>query len=192
MNVKLTAIAHDIRSAHNVGSIYRTADGAGFNEIVISGYSPGPDHTGVVKVALGAEQTMTTTRCESLDELLATLGDSHVIALEQHESSVQPSALEIPEGVLRVCLIVGGELTGLPEALVERANTILELPMRGSKESLNVSVAFGIAAYAVADAILIDNEGALRSRADFRTIRPGVLTLGPTIGESRTRSPFLD
>lgn len=189
---ELAAVAHDIRSAHNVGSIYRTADGAGFTRIVLAGITPGAEHSGVAKVALGAETALPTERVEDDNALLAWLEGWHVVCLEQTAESIPPSNIVIPSSTKRICLIAGGELFGLPESIVERADTVVELPMRGEKESLNVSVAFGIAAYAVANATLGSGVDALRSRAAARPVRPGVLTLGPTIGEERTRTPFVD
>ncbi|MCW2949669.1 MAG: methyltransferase, partial [Thermoleophilia bacterium] len=82
-----------------------------------------------------------------------------------------------------VALVVCDELFGAPYELVARADTIVELPMRGMKQSLNVSIAFGIAAYAVADAVAPLEMATLRSRQPHRPVRPGVLTRGRTQGE---------
>jgi 23S rRNA (guanosine2251-2'-O)-methyltransferase len=146
----LIAVAHDIRSLHNVGAIFRTADGAGFDEVILSGFTGGPPDKRITKVALGAEKMLAHRRAQDLDQLLEFLEGSFVVVLEQSEASITPSELKLPPQA-PVALVACGEILGSPERLLKRADAILELPMRGQKESLNVSVAFGIAAYLIAE-----------------------------------------
>ena len=143
----IVVVAHDIRSAHNVGSIFRTADSAGLAEVVLSGFSPGPDHRGVVKSALGAEQSVPWRRFKTLAEALDHLRREGltVAALERTDDAIDPS--DIPAGGFPLALVLGNEVHGVePETLAE-ADMIVGLPQYGVKASLNVSVAFGVAAY---------------------------------------------
>ena len=134
---------------HNVGAIFRAADGAGFDEVILSGYTGGPPDQRISKVALGAEEFLPHKRADDLDHLLELLDGIYVVVLEQAKTSIAPSQLQLPEG--DVALVACGEIHGAPFRLLDRADAILELPMRGGKGSLNVSVAFGVGAYYVAD-----------------------------------------
>lgn len=159
----LIAVAHDLRSLHNVGAIFRTADGAGFDEVVLSGYTGGPPDPRIAKVALGAQESVPHRRVRLLDELFELLTDYFVVVLEQAENSVTPSQLVLPSDK-PVALVVCGEILGAPPSMIKRADAVLELPMHGDKSSLNVSVAFGIAAYALAAKRVAEEDG-LRSRS---------------------------
>lgn len=150
-NSGLIAVAHDLRSMHNVGAIFRAADGAGFDEVIISGYTGAPPDQRITKVALGAEEFLPHRRATSLDELLEMLDQVFVVVMEQDKTAIPSQEIALPDREQQVALVACGEIFGAPPALLDRADAILELPMRGRKESLNVSVAFGIAAYAIAD-----------------------------------------
>lgn len=183
---ELIAVAHNLRSLHNVGAIFRTADGAGFTRVVLSGYTGTPPDPRIAKVALGADETLTWAHAPTDDELLAEFDGVFVVLLEQDAASVSPTDVASVLPVHgSIALIACEELFGAPDWLRERADCILELPMYGQKESLNVSVAFGIAAYAIAQNV--HPHSGLRSRSAPRGVRPGVLTNGPTIGETPLR-----
>ena len=188
---ELVAVAHDLRSLHNVGAIFRTADGAGFDRVLLSGVTGAPPDARIAKVALGAELAVPHDRVDDVDALLQALAGCWVVVLEQHARSQGPSNVELPQtGDARpVALVACGELAGAPAALLERADAVLELPMRGAKESLNVSVAFGIAAYALAERVHGTGDVDLRSRHAGPRVRPGVLTHGVTVGEVPTGRP---
>jgi 23S rRNA (guanosine2251-2'-O)-methyltransferase len=154
-NKQVVLIAHDIRSAHNVGAFFRTADGAGVEKIFLTGYTPLPAskkfmlttaEKQIQKTALGAEKTMLWEKRELLSELLSELKrDGYMLyALEQDDKSVVYD--QYPEAQ-KIALLVGNEVDGVPESLLEQADAILEIPMRGSKNSLNVSVATGVVLY---------------------------------------------
>lgn len=154
-NKQVVLIAHDIRSAHNVGAFFRTADGAGVEKIFLTGYTPVPAskkfmlttaEKQIQKTALGAEKTMPWEKRELLSELLSELKrDGYMLyALEQDDKSVVYD--QYPEAQ-KIALLVGNEVDGVPESLLEQADAILEIPMRGSKNSLNVSVATGVVLY---------------------------------------------
>lgn len=152
----MIAILHNIRSLHNVGSIFRTADAAGLEKLYLCGITPEPaDRFGkirpqVSKVALGAEKTVPWEKARSIAAVIKKLKkEGHkIFAVEQSKSSVPYCKLS---GVLtrqnKAVLVVGNEVRGLPTAILKLADKILEIPMRGKKESLNVSVAFGIVAF---------------------------------------------
>lgn len=167
----LILIIHNVRSAHNVGSLFRTADGAGVGTIYLTGYTPRPAKVGRLvlsaaekelhKTALGAEGVVSWQYQRSLPTLVKKLRQSQVylIALEQSKQSIdyRDLAAELPRGS-RVsqsswALLVGNEVTGLLPRELALADIIIDLPMRGEKESLNVSVAAGIALYHLRDTI---------------------------------------
>lgn len=144
------AILYNIRSAHNVGSIFRTADGAGVSKIYLCGYTPTPNARNVgkdiAKTALGAETFVPWEKYTQATRLIKKLKKEgiHIVALEQTSKSILYTKWR-PKFPL--CLIVGNEITGISKSILKLANTVIQIPMHGKKESLNVSVSFGIAAY---------------------------------------------
>lgn len=152
----LHLILHDIRSAYNVGAIFRTADGAGVAKIYLSGYSPVPANEGklhlsaadkmIAKTALGAEKSVPWKKIEDLENLLAELRKENfkIVALEKNEKAVPIKKFE---KIFPMVLILGNEVEGVDEEILNGCDSVVSLPMRGQKESLNVSVAAGIAMY---------------------------------------------
>lgn len=142
-------ILHNIRSAHNVGSIFRTADGAGVSRIYLTGYTPAPiDRFGRVckeieKTSLGATAFVSWEHVEDVHELITQLHHSHisVIAIEQHEHADDFATMS-NEGDR--AYIFGNEIDGVDLDVCARADRIIYIPMHGKKESLNVSVTAGI------------------------------------------------
>ena len=160
MSAEIIVIAHNIRSTHNVGAIFRTAEGFGVKQIIISGYTPYPampndprlPHIAqklgaqIHKTALGAEMLVPFTYQEILD-LSAIKKDGYVLAgLEQDERSVQLPTYTPPK---KIALLLGEEVNGITQELRNHCDVLLEIPMTGKKESFNVSVAAGIALYAL-------------------------------------------
>ena len=156
--MKMIAILHNIRSLHNVGSIFRTADGAGVSKIYLTGYSPAPtDRFGnkrkqLTKVSLGAEDSVPWEKQNDITKLINNLRAERykIFAVEQHKNSVPYNTPSLSPPILggeKTALIVGNEIRGLSAVVLKQADQIVEIPMRGKKESLNVAVAFGIAAY---------------------------------------------
>lgn len=139
-------ICHNIRSRENIGSIFRTADAFGVTKIYLTGYTPTPPHEKISKTALGAERWVVWEARKSIARLLKELKSKKVkiVALEQAEKSVRIDRLR-PSFPL--VLVLGNEVSGLSSAILRRADAVVEIPMSGKKESLNVAVAFGIAAY---------------------------------------------
>lgn len=151
---ELVVIAHNIRSLHNVGSIFRTSEGAGVNKIFLTGYTGTPPRKEISKVALGSDDVVAWQQFKNISSLITKLKTEgyFVIALEQDARSVNYRNIEIPPRK-NVALIVGNEVLGISKALRDKADVIAEIPMIGSRKSLNVSVAFGIAIYAIAETL---------------------------------------
>lgn len=147
-------VLHNIRSAHNVGAIFRTADAAGIEKIYLSGYTPAPiDRFGrlrgdIAKTALGAEQTVPWEQIARVRALALRLKKEGyaIIAVDQDARAVDYKAFR-PSG--KIALVMGNEVRGISKALRDASDAIIEIPMRGKKESLNVSVACGIVLFRV-------------------------------------------
>lgn len=144
---ELYVVCHNIRSLHNVGSIFRTADGAGVTKLYLCGYTGRPPRPEIQKVALGAERTVPWEAHHQTWRVLDRLKSwgAQIIALENNV----PGSVDYREVRPRfpVALLLGNEVEGLSRGLLRRADVVMSLPMHGSKESLNVAVAFGIAVY---------------------------------------------
>ena len=145
-------ILHDIRSVENVGAMFRTADAAGINKIYLVGYTPAPlDRFGrkrgdIHKSALGAEEFVSWEQVKTIFPLIAKLKQEgfKMIAIEQDEKSIDYKKVKL---ISKNAFIVGTEVTGIPKKVLEKCDIIAEIPMRGKKESLNVSVATGVALF---------------------------------------------
>lgn len=178
---QLIVVAHDVRSLANVGSLFRTCDGAGVSELVLSGITGTPPDRRIDKVALDAVEMVPWRAAPERADLDAVFDGRFVVVLEQHERAVTPDALELPPG-RDVVLVACEELFGATDWLIERADAVLELPMRGRKDSLNVAMAAGIAMYSIADQLWGTTAVDLASRQDRPPVREGVLTRGVTQG----------
>lgn len=145
---ELVVICHNIRSAFNVGSIFRTSDGAGVSRIILGGYSAHPPHPGLLKTSLGAERTVPHERVwqtwRAIDELRRA--GYNIVGLENSKKAEDIFSFK-PKFPL--ALVLGNEVRGLSEEILKRCDSVVALPMRGQKESLNVSVAFGAAVYQI-------------------------------------------
>lgn len=153
--IELYLILDNIRSVYNVGSIFRTAETIGVNKILCLGTTPTPhDRFGnkrkdLSKVALGAEEMVAWEYYEKTKDLIKTLKKEKfkIIALEQDERAIDYR--EVKTDSEKVAIIVGNELGGVSKELLEIADIIAEIPMKGKKESLNVSVAVGVFLYSL-------------------------------------------
>ncbi|MBM3281271.1 MAG: RNA methyltransferase [Candidatus Harrisonbacteria bacterium] len=149
----LVAILHNIRSLHNVGSIFRTADGAGVDKLYLGGITPSPlDRLGRLKpqfdkVALGSHISVPFESVRSTRTLIKKLKDQgySILGLELASKAILYSDFH-PKN-RKLALIVGNEVQGLRKDILDLCDHMLMIPMRGAKESLNVSIAFGIVAY---------------------------------------------
>jgi tRNA G18 (ribose-2'-O)-methylase SpoU len=153
----VTAILHNIRSIHNVGSMFRTADGLGVDKLYLTGYTPTPaDRFGrkrekFAKVALGAEEVVDWEKQQDPLDVINTLQESNwlVLACEPTQSAVNVSSYT-PEKE-DVCLVFGNEVDGLQSEVITACDETIQIPMYGKKTSLNVAVAFGTLSYEVID-----------------------------------------
>ena len=159
----MVAILYNIRSLHNVGSIFRTADAAGVEKIYLCGITPTPkdkygfDRRQLTKVSLGAEKYVPWEKVGSSPapqktlELIRKLKkDGYKIdAVEQSKKSVPYNKLKVKSKKLKekIVLVVGNEIKGVASSILKMTDKIIEIPMYGKKESLNVAVAFGIVAF---------------------------------------------
>jgi tRNA G18 (ribose-2'-O)-methylase SpoU len=140
--------AHNIRSLHNIGAIFRSCDAFGIDEVILSGYSPTPDRPEVNKTAIGAEEYVSWRFEENWENVIQYLKSREIplIALEQTEGSVALPVYQPPTDS-SVCLLLGNEVSGVDEKILAHVQTCVEIPQYGHKHSLNVSVAAGILLY---------------------------------------------
>ena len=147
-------ILNDIRSVENVGAMFRTADAAGIDKIYLTGYTPCPlDRFGrkrgdLAKSALGAEEFVKWEQKKNVLPLLAKLKKEKylIIGIEQDKKAIDYKKVKLQS---KNVFIVGAEVTGIPKNILKKCDVIAEIPMRGKKESSNVSVATGIALFRI-------------------------------------------
>lgn len=147
-------ILHNIRSVHNVGSIFRTADAAGVAKIYLTGHTSTPtDRFGrkrkdFAKVSLGAEKTVPWEQIARVASLLGKLKRDgfRIVAVEQDRRASDYRKIR---GAARIALIFGNEVSGVPLSILKKCDCIAEIPMQGSKESLNVGVAAGVVLFSL-------------------------------------------
>jgi tRNA G18 (ribose-2'-O)-methylase SpoU len=162
----IVVIAHNIRSTHNVGSIFRTCDGFGVEKLILTGYTPYPAIKNdqrlphlrdkltaqIAKTALGAQDTVPFLQTTDPTSIINSYRQNGylIMALEQ-----TPKAILLPDyksKTDKIMLILGEEVHGIPPELLQLCDVAIEIPMHGHKESFNVSVAAGIALYAIKNA----------------------------------------
>lgn len=146
---ELAVLLDNIRSAWNVGSIFRSADGFGFTHAYLCGITPTPESEAVTKTSLGAEDTVSWSYHKDSVKLVRGLKKEgcQVWALEEHERAIPISTYPDSNSPSPVILILGNEVTGVDPGLLDLADRIFHIPMQGEKTSFNVAIAFGIAAY---------------------------------------------
>lgn len=142
-------ICDNIRSLENIGSIFRTADALGVTKIFLCGISGTPPNHKIAKTALGAEKTVPFEYHKQTWRLIERLKKDkiRIVALEQSPNSVVNTKFK-PKFPL--ALIIGHEVKGISRKVLAQSDAVIYLPMKGQKESLNVSVAFGVAGYQIA------------------------------------------
>jgi len=153
---KVYALLDDLRSLHNVGSIFRTADAFSFERIFLSGITGTPEQSAVQKTSLSAEAHVAWQYSASALAVVRQLQGQgvHIVSLEKTSRSVELGRLSTDAPFNRpVCLVVGNEVSGVSEEVLAASDYVYHIPMLGTKESLNVAVAFGIAAYALLQAL---------------------------------------
>ncbi len=147
-------LLYNIRSTHNVGSIFRTADTLGIEKLYLVGTTPTPIdrfervRLDIAKVALGAEKVLDWEYLKEAKTTISKLKKEgwNIIAIEQNNNSVDYKKIKTKNKNL---FIIGEEVNGITNDILKLANQIGEIPMQGKKESLNVSVAFGVALFRI-------------------------------------------
>ncbi len=144
--MELHIIAHDIRSAQNIGSLLRTCDSLGVGKLWITGYSPTPEHPRVAKTALGAETNVAYEQRTDVETLISDLRSEgfRVVGLELDERATELAAYHAGD---KIVLLLGNEVEGIPPSLRSLCDDLIFIPQKGKKESMNVAVAAGIACY---------------------------------------------
>jgi len=144
--LSLCVVLNNIRSLYNVGSIFRTSDGAGIEKIWICGITGHPPNNQISKTALGAEDQVQWEYREDAAAVIEELKQQgyEIVSLEQTKTSVLYQDFK-PSN--KVCLVLGNEIEGIEDKVASLSDESIEIEMSGIKNSLNVSVAFGIVAY---------------------------------------------
>lgn len=141
------ALIDSVRSSYNVGSIFRTSDGAMIEKLFLCGYTPHPPNKEILKTALGSTESVPWEYVKNPIEAVKELKSNGVkiAALEQTDSGRK--YYEVKPQEYPVCLVVGNEITGVSHDLIKECDFALEIPQYGIKQSLNVAVAYGIAIF---------------------------------------------
>ncbi len=162
--MQIAVILNNIRSNENVGSIFRTADAAGVSQIILSGYTPAPldkfgrKNRALTKASLGAEEFVGWEKVPSLKRAIEKLNPTSlklrgtkmerfkIIAVEQDKKAIDHRKFfsKLPAQSSKLCFVFGNEVTGLSKNDLKLCDQIIEIAMKGKKESLNVAVAAGI------------------------------------------------
>jgi len=144
----LSALLDNIRSAWNVGAIFRSADGLGLSKLYLCGITPTPENKTVTKTSLGAEKSVAWEYArDAVGTARKLIAEGHrLVALEQDERALPLQAKPVSD-LSSTILVVGNEVTGVDPGLLDLCDQIVHIPMRGNKRSINVEVAFAIATY---------------------------------------------
>jgi 23S rRNA (guanosine2251-2'-O)-methyltransferase len=145
----VVVVVDNVRSLYNVGSIFRTSDGASIRKLILTGFTPRPPRREIEKTALGSTESVPWEYIKSpLEAIQRFRGQGYSICcLELAEGSTPYHSL--PSGVFPLCLVIGNEITGISKDVLETADLAIEIPMFGVKQSLNVAVAYGIAVFEI-------------------------------------------
>ena len=147
----IALLLDNLRSAYNVGSAFRTADGAGIAHLYLTGITPAPPHRGISKTALGAEHTVPWSKHPNAPQLAARLRAEGwtIWAMEAAPSAIPLRSMLKGKLPKRLLLAFGNEVAGIDPTLLNLADAVVSLPMFGAKESLNVASALAAAVYAI-------------------------------------------
>lgn len=144
--IPVTVVLDNVRSMHNVGAVFRTADAFIVERVILCGITPVPPHREIHKAALGATETVEWIYVKDISEALKNLKDQGctIVGLEQTTASVNIDSYIVKRGE-KYALVLGNEVDGLSDNALALYDTFLEIPQLGTKHSLNVSVCAGIA-----------------------------------------------
>jgi len=154
----IIVVLENIRSAYNVGSVFRTGDAFLLEAVYIIGYSAVPPHKEIKKTALGAEESVTWKHFAKTDEAIAQLrADGYTVyAVEQAEGSISLENIKQAEGE-KVAVILGNEVTGVEQETIAACDGCIEIPQLGMKHSLNIATAAGVVLWELVRKRLIGN-----------------------------------
>ena len=139
----------NIRSLYNVGSMFRTSDGALLSKLYLTGYTPKPPRREIAKTALGSTESVPWEYFKNpLDAVDALKREGIKVCVLEHTTKSKPY-YEITKADFPICLVVGNEITGVSHEVIEAADLAIEIPMFGIKQSLNAAVAYGIALFEI-------------------------------------------
>lgn len=137
----------NIRSLYNVGSIFRTSDGALIRKLFLCGYTPRPPRKEIDKTALGATSTVPWEYYrDPLEAISAAKVEGATVCVLEQTTNSQPY-YDVTPSDFPLCLVVGNEITGVSPSVIRQADKAIEIPMYGTKQSLNAAVAYGIALF---------------------------------------------
>jgi tRNA G18 (ribose-2'-O)-methylase SpoU len=141
----VTILLDNVRSLHNVGSTFRTADAFRIEKIILTGITGKPPHREIQKTALGATESVHWEYQEKGEDVVAHLKDDgyNIVVVEQTTESISLETFEVDK-TKKYCLVFGNEVNGVSEKIIEQAHNALEIPQVGTKHSLNIAVCLGI------------------------------------------------
>lgn len=144
----ISVLLDNVRSLYNIGSIFRTSDAAGVEKIYLCGISGQPPRAEIHKAALGAENSVPWQYSHTPVEIVQNLKSNHhkIIILEHTDQSLRYDRVKFE---FPLCLVVGHEISGVSDEIVDLADMAIQIPMHGIKQSLNVAVAYGIAIFEI-------------------------------------------
>ena len=155
----VSVVLDSIRSNYNVGSIFRTSDGAMIEKLYLCGYTPHPPKKEILKTALGSTESVDWEYQKDPKELIIGLKNRGVKIFSLELTDTSKNYYEVTPGDFPACLIVGNEITGVSQDILNLCNHSLEIPQYGIKQSLNVAVAYGIAIFEMRKIYDLTNRG---------------------------------
>lgn len=138
-------VLDNIRSLNNIGSVFRTADAFAIEAIYLCGITAKPPHREIQKTALGATESVSWKHFEKTEDALESLRKKHyqIFAVEQTEKSTPLNEFMVEQNT-KYALIFGHEVQGVQQAIIDKSNGVIEIPQKGTKHSLNISVSIGV------------------------------------------------
>ncbi|MFT6210169.1 MAG: tRNA G18 (ribose-2'-O)-methylase SpoU [Bacteroidia bacterium] len=144
--LSIVVVLDDIRSLHNIGSVFRTADAFAIKKIILCGITARPPHREIQKTALGATESVEWEYAESclcaIDELRTN--NYRISGVEQVDGSVELDKFQLENSSQQIALVFGNEVKGVSQAVLDACDDFIEIPQNGTKHSLNVSVSVGV------------------------------------------------
>ena len=148
--IPVAVIVDNVRSLYNIGSIFRTSDGAMVAKLILTGFTPYPPRKEIEKTALGSTKSVPWQYMENPREAIALMKEQgyKICCLELTDSSISYDQIQLID--FPVCVVIGNEVGGISREIIAQSDIAIEIPMFGTKQSLNVAVAYGIAVFELA------------------------------------------